>query len=99
MVQSERPAMKARVPSIGSTIHTRRADEPRRIVLGFLRQPAGVGHDRGEPLLEEGVDRDIDLGDRGVVFLGPGLQRFAGGFERERAGDAHRIGERCGDGG
>ena len=63
--QSSRPAMKARVPSIGSTTQTRSRVEPRRVVLAFLRQPAVAGAQ--QPLAQQIVRRDVGFGDRRIA--------------------------------
>ncbi len=53
MVKCGRPLMKATVPSMGSTMKMRRACQPRRIVLAFLRQPAIIGPRRGAGLAKK----------------------------------------------
>ncbi len=69
--QSGWPAAKALVPSMGSTIHTRRLLEPDRVVGCFLGQPGGVRQKGRQVVLQERVHRDVGLGDGGTPFLEP----------------------------
>ena len=63
--------------------------------FGLLRQPAGVGHQIGEPRAQQIVDRDVALAHkRIVVALGPALEGSARGRARQIAGLAHHGFER-----
>ena len=87
------PAMKPRVPSIGSTTKIAGALEPRRIVGRLLRQPAVVGPRGQQRLAQESVDRHVRLGDRRAAGLLPGVRAAAEEAHRQRAGFGARPSE------
>jgi hypothetical protein len=63
------------------------AGEPHGIVRGFLREPGGLGQSRREALLQEGVDRQIRLGDGGVAGLLPDPRAGLGALPEMRERD------------
>ncbi len=85
--QSGWPAAKARVPSMGSTIQTRRL--PSRIGSSAVSSDsqAASGRQGRQVILQERVDRDVGLGDGRTAVLEPyARRRFPAGAE-EGPGD------------
>ena len=83
--QSSRPAMKARVPSIGSTTQTRRAAS--RVGSFSLSSDSQPSPGFDQMLVQQIVGGDVGLGDRGIALpLRPLLQRAAEEFFRNGAG-------------
>ncbi len=97
--QSGWPDRKARVPSIGSTIHSRGAPRRAGSSVGLLRQPGGVGKSLDEAHLEEGVDRDVGLGHRRAAVLRPDPRGRLPAAPEIAAGDPARLARGLADGG
>ena len=66
--------------------------QSRRVVLGLLRQPAGL-EDRRQALPQKCVHREIGLADRRRLAFGPALELAAKSLQRQLPGLTHCTGE------